>query len=481
MKKNNKMFKIIAIMILVVALLSWIIPASQYNGTTLMSKEITRVSLFDLFLYPTTVIPQQASFIRPLLFILAVGGLYGVLSKTGKYRNALEKIAKSMKGKEELFLIGTSVLLAIITSVFGFNPILLLIIVPALCSIIILMGYDKITALLITFLSPLIGIIGNTYGGTYANYINQILSTTYSTELIFKIALFVLSYILYIFFTISYARKYKRKNPKKENTDKDETNDEIPFLGEKIQSKKPSWPIFVILGILMVLTILGHTNWVESFNTTFFTDLHKAVTEWKIFNHTVLAYLINDLGAFGDWFFAETTVLLVVASGIISLVYNLKGEGLKAFYEGVLKVLKPTVIILLSYTVLVISAFHPYFITVTVWLMDLIKNVTGPLGELLFILFASINTIISTILNIDFVYVLQGTTQYITTDATNVLGLISQSMHGITLFLAPTSTLLLLGLEYLGISYKEWLKTSWKLVLQLLAIALVIIIVVTFI
>ena len=481
MKKNNMMFKIIAIMIVVIALLSWIIPASQYNGTTLMSKEITRVSLFDVFLYPTTVIPQQASFLRPLLFILAVGGLYGVLSKTGKYRSALEKIAKSMKGKEELFLIGVSVTLAILTSVLGFNPLLLLIIIPALCSIIILMGYDKITALLITFLAPLIGIIGNTYGGTYANYINQILNTTYKTELIFKIALFVLSYMIYIFFTIMYSRKYKRKNPKKENTDKDETNDEIPFLGEKQQSKKASWPIFVILGLLMLLTILGHTNWVESFKTNFFADLHEHVMEWKVFNHTIIAYLFNDLSAFGEWYFGETTVLLIAAAGIISIVYNLKGEGLKAFADGIIKVLKPVGILILAYTVLVISAFHPYFITITTWSMDLIKNVTGPLGDLLFILFSSLNTIISTLLNIDFVYVLQGTTQYISTDSPNVLGLISQTMHGITLFLAPTSTMLLLGIEYLNISYKDWLKTSWKLVLQLLAISLIIIIVVNFI
>lgn len=478
MKKQNSMFKIIAIMIVVVALLSWIIPSSQYNGTTLLSKEIMRVSLFDIFFYPTTVIPQQASFLRPLLFILAIGGLYGVLSKTGKYRNALEKIAKSMKGKEELFLIGVSVTLAIITSVFGFNPILLLIVIPALCSIITLMGYDKITALLITFLAPLIGIIGNTYGGTYAYYINQMLSTTFKTEIIFKIALFILSYIIYIFSTIAYARNHKEKNSKKEEN---ETIEEIPFLGDKKQSKKPSWPIFVILGIVLLLTILGHTNWAGSFNINFFTDLHKNIMEWKIFNHTILAYLFNDLSALGEWYFSESTVLVVLATVIISFVYNLKGEGLKAFGEGVVKVLKPVGIVLLSYTILVISAFHPYFITITDWSMELIKNVTGPLGELLFILFASLNTIFSTILNLDFVYVLQGTTQYISTDANNVLALISQTMHGITLFLAPTSTMLLLGIEYLGISYKEWLKTSWKLILKLLAIAIIIIIIVNFI
>ena len=155
-KKNASMFKILAIMIFVLALLSWVIPASNYNDMTLMTKEISRVSIFDIFLYPSTVVLQQVEFIRPILFILAIGGMYGVLSKTGKYRNQLEKIAKSMKGKEELFLIGVSLIFATLISVFGFNPLILLIIIPAICSIISLMGYNKITILLVAFLSPLI-------------------------------------------------------------------------------------------------------------------------------------------------------------------------------------------------------------------------------------------------------------------------------------------------------------------------------------
>ncbi len=476
-KKNASMFKILAIMIFVLALLSWVIPASNYNDMTLMTKEISRVSIFDIFLYPSTVVLQQVEFIRPILFILAIGGMYGVLSKTGKYRNQLEKIAKSMKGKEELFLIGVSLIFATLISVFGFNPLILLIIIPAICSIISLMGYNKITILLVAFLSPLIGIIGNTYGGNYVNYINQILETTFKTELIFKIALFVISYVIYIFFTITYARKHKID--KKEENEKAE--EEILFLGEKKQNKKASWPIFVILGLLLVLSILGHTNWTESFNTEFFTDLHEAITKFSVWDHTIIAYLINDISPFGNWMYAESTVLVIIASIIITYVYNLKGEGLKAFSEGVLKVLKPIAIIILAYTVLLMTVFHPYFMTVTSWSMDLIKNVTGPLGEILFVLFASLNTIISTTLNIDLLFVLTGTIKYITADAPNVLAIITQSMHGITLFLAPTSIMLLLGIEYLNISYKEWIKAAWKLILELFIIAIIIILIVTFI
>ena len=111
--KKNTLFKVIAIMFLVFAVLSWIIPASQASGSE-MDIGLSRVSLHKLIDYPylTTLYFSQT-----LVFILLVGGFYGVLGTTGKYRNCLEKIAKSMKGKESLFLIITAAVLAILNSV----------------------------------------------------------------------------------------------------------------------------------------------------------------------------------------------------------------------------------------------------------------------------------------------------------------------------------------------------------------------------
>lgn len=474
--KKNTMFKILAIMMFVVALLSWIITSTMVQNGQLINVGLGRVSLYQLFYYPVLAVQF---FLQPLLFILAVGGLYGILAKTGKYRNKLEKIAKSMKGKEEIFLIVTSLVLAVLSSVFGFS-LLLFTFIPALCGIIILMGYDKITAFLTTFISPLIGIIGSTYGFYVVGYINQVTASTFKTQILFKVLLFVVSYIIYIAFLIKHSRKaLENKKDKNENDSKDE---ELPFLGEKKQSKKAGWPIFVIMGMLLLLTILGCTAWVDTYETTFFTDLHKAVTEWSIGDHAILSYLIQDLESFGQWYLTEITVMIIIASVIISSVYNLKvSEGLKAFGEGVQKVLKPAALVVFAFTITIITAYHPYFVTITDWMINLISGVSGILGDLLFILFAGLNTIISTVLNIDMIYVVQSSVQIISTDATEVLAVLTQALFGVTLIIAPTSTMLILGLEYLGIPYKDWLKSSWKLVLSLLAVSLVIVTIIMFI
>lgn len=61
------------------------------------------------------------------------------------------------------------------------------------------------------------------------------------------------------------------------------------------------------------------------------------------------------------------------------------------------------------------------------------------------------------------------------TEAINSLAIITQSFYGLTMLIAPTSTLLILGLTYLDIPYVEWLKKSWKLLLELFVVIVIII------
>ena len=473
--KKNTMFKIIAIMAMVAYVLSWIIPASSASGSSIASLGLKRVSLYNIIEYPYLALQF---FLQPLLFILAVGGLYGVLSETGKYRNKLEKIAKSMKGKETLFLVLTAFVLAALSSVFGLN-LMLFIFIPALVGIILLMGYNKITAFLTTFISPLIGVIGSTYGVYVTGYINQIVGTTFETEIVAKVALFVISFVIFTAFLIKYANKTRNKG---------QVNEEelTLLLGEKKQSKKASWPLFVVMGLLFVLLILGYTDWQSVFGTTFFTDLHSTLTvDFTIGDHAILGYLFDGLTNFGKWYYSEMIVMIIIASIILSFVYDLKiDNGLKAFGKGVVSLLKPALIVIFAYVMVLVSAYHPYIVTITDWIVTLISKTSGVFGQIIYIIMTSFDTVLSSVFNVEMLYVVQSTLPYLSSvysETANSLAIITQSIYGLTSFVAPTSTMMLLGLTYLGISYKEWLKTSWKLVLELLAVILVIIAVVVFI
>ena len=62
-----------------------------------------------------------------------------------------------------------------------------------------------------------------------------------------------------------------------------------------------------------------------------------------------------------------------------------------------------------------------------------------------------------------------------------LISIILNGTYGLAMLILPVSITLIAGLKYMDVSYKEWLKTSWKLVLELLAVIIVIIAVVVFI
>ena len=113
--KKHKVLKVAIITLLICALLTWIIPCATYQ---MEYSEIGRyqVGLFDILSYQSTVLGY---FGYVALFVLVVGGFYGVLFKTGAYRAMLDSICKKFKGKETIFVIVIISLFAILTSFAG--------------------------------------------------------------------------------------------------------------------------------------------------------------------------------------------------------------------------------------------------------------------------------------------------------------------------------------------------------------------------
>ena len=114
MKKHNTV-KVVLITMVLFMLLSWILPAAYFQSSY-VSQGRVQMGLFDLFSYPVTAV-SYFGFIA--LFVLVVGGFYGVLYKTGAYRTLLDTIVKKFKGKEKIVLSVIMVLFAILTSVCG--------------------------------------------------------------------------------------------------------------------------------------------------------------------------------------------------------------------------------------------------------------------------------------------------------------------------------------------------------------------------
>ena len=201
MKKHNT-FKVVLGTLLVFAILSWIIPAAVFQGA-LQDQGRVQVGLFDVFNYSLT---SMSYFGHYALYVIFVGGLYGVLNKIPAYRNLLDAMVKKVYGKEKIVLSVIMVLFAIIVSVYGIE-IEMLLFVPFLVSFILMMGFDKIVAALAVAGSSLVGITGYTYAYGKLSVLLQLLGLDIASDVYVKAMILLVGLVLLIFNTLLYISK----------------------------------------------------------------------------------------------------------------------------------------------------------------------------------------------------------------------------------------------------------------------------------
>ena len=461
MKKHN-LFKVVMIVLLVLVLVSWFLPVYNISntGTEFESGDNIRVGFFALISFIAIAL-QYFSHIA--MYILAIGALYGVLYKVPVYRKLLDKIVSGFKGYELLFMGIVMAIVTVLTSMVGLSlPILAFF--PLIISVILMMGYDKVTAAMVTVGSVSAGMIGTVFSANAVSGISTLLEVPANTEVLSKIILLLVSFAIVFLNVFLYSRKHRKK----------EVVVEAYLVPEETTTKKPVWPLVVILDVVLIVLGLAFFSW-ELFNVTFFKDITNSLISADGGNITkgFLTALNALLGVssdveFGKWTLIEGTALLILASGLIGFVYRQKfDEWLKNMAEGAKKALKPALLVILIYAVLVFTTNVPIYYTLTNWFMSL----NGELHVFIMMIVA----IIFIILGVDAYYGLRAGQGYLASilavDASKnvIIALIWQAMYGFTMLISPTSVVLMVSLGYLNLSYGKWMKSIWPLILELLA------------
>ena len=243
MMKKYDLFKIVGITILFVALLTWLIPVSQYTGNEMYVGDISRLGIANLF---ATGIYSLNTIMYQVTFLLVLGGFYGLLSSIDAYKTLINKIVKKLEGKEIVFVLVTSFAFAGLASITS-DIYQMLIFVPFIITIISNLKMDKITALCTTFGSILIGRLGATYSPYAYNYLNSYFSIDFNSEIITKIAIFVLSYVLFNFFNFLHVKE-TLKNKKRDII----AEDKFAIAVEEKKTKN-----VVIIALCLTLIFMG--------------------------------------------------------------------------------------------------------------------------------------------------------------------------------------------------------------------------------
>ena len=550
LKEKNNVLKVVLVTTLGLILLTWIFPAAYYSGEYIDQGRI-QMGLFDLFNYPLTALSY---FGYITLFVLLVGGFYGILHKIPAYRTFLDKIVAISKGKEGIVLSVMMVLLAVITSVCGLQMGLILFF-PMLASIILLMGYDKIVVALTLVGSTMVGIAGTTYGYSNTSILNSVLGLDIADNILVKIVILLAGLVLLIFNTLMYAKRVnvagktvlktekkvvktdeveakkaeektemaktasskkvtkgtskttkstaskagKTGTKKSTTTKKTKTSskssrkdikaaakgDEVivvkeslmndsldSFVPTVVDSKHKIWPIIVGFSLLFVIMILAFIPWNSSFAIEAFANASTAVTEFELFGFPIFAKLFGSFNSFGEWTITDLFLIMATVIVLLTVIYKIKLDDIfEGFANGIKKALVPAFITLVVYSCLVITTYHPFQLAIYKAVLSLTEGFN--------VVTTTIVAILTGFFNQDPAYAFQAVVPYFAGVVTNsdiypVAAILFQSVYGVTMLVAPTSLILTVVLSYLGVSFKDWIKAVWKLLVELLVVLLII-------
>lgn len=361
--KKHTIAKLVGIVIFIAIVLTWIIPVGGFNGTELIKGDTIKIGLSDI---PTIAYNSIYYAIDKIVYILVLGGFYAVISKTNGYKKFITKISEMIKGKETIFAICTSVVLAVLTSLTT-TTFAMLLFVPLLLTIMLNAGLNKITAFASTFGAILVGILGATYGTEILSYFSQYYSqglvgkTSKEATLAYRIIVLVIGLILYNFFLYFAAKKALDKKSKKE---------EIPeeFVVEEAKDKKTKvYPIVIIFALLFIIFILGFVDWNGIFKITVFDEFHTWLLDYTIGEKVkIFSYILGSTAtAFGRFDLFTLSTVLAIFTIFTAILCSVKFDDLLSnFGTGALKVVKPIGGMVAAYSVFIIMYMSPIVPTV---------------------------------------------------------------------------------------------------------------------
>ncbi|MBO5138500.1 MAG: hypothetical protein J6B89_02555 [Bacilli bacterium] len=531
MKRHN-IIKFILITLAVFLVFSWIFP-SAYFQTSYIEQGRIQMGLFDIASYPVTTLSY---FGYIAIYVLVVGGLYGVLNHIGAYRVLLDKMVKAFKGSEKIVLSVIMILLAIIVSFCGLQYALLLVF-PFIISLVLMMGYNKVVAALTTVGSVMVGMIGSTFAYNNTSILSSYLSLKVTENIVYNIIILVLGLAILIAYTMWYINRKLPKNSKSKAIELEE------FVPASVSAKESSgvrvWPVALFSILLLVVMILSFTSWGAVFNVNIFDEfvnttlatlampvyavllcifgitnivilikllvkghegegrykgLAKAnivlisafvlsaiigslsikggFVSWLKTDVNIFAKILGNVLPFGSWTLTELSLCAIIFMLIIAGIYKVKLDDLIEHFLDGIKRAIEPAIIVL----LIYTGL--VIVTYHPFQLSIYKAIFG-MTKGFNVFTTSIVAILSSLFNADPLYTFNSAVPYLMSLVTDTsvypaIWMIFQGVYGVTMLAAPTSLVLMLTLSYLHIPYQSWLKRTWIVSVALLFLVLIV-------
>jgi uncharacterized ion transporter superfamily protein YfcC len=339
LKKLPSSFTILFIFIVFVAVLSWIVPAGTYNTVlnTNLAKavqvpvpntyhliEAHKQGLTDIFMAPIAgfydPITGQARAIGITLFIIFIGGFFGVVNATGAINTAIKHTMHKLKGHEAwiipilmfLFAMGGS-LIGMAEDTLPFYVILIPIMLAA--------GFDTVTSVAIILLGSSMGNIGSTINPFSTIIASNAGNIPLTQGLFLRITILTIGWLICVTYTLIYATRVKR-DPSKSLVYGLKVHDDflVNLSTTHMHLKFIDWLVlinFMITFVVMIWGVISKGWWMEQMSALV---LFQSITTAFIYRMKEQDFIEHFINGAKD--LLGVALIIGLANGIVAMMNN---------------------------------------------------------------------------------------------------------------------------------------------------------------
>ena len=443
--KMPSAYTILFIIIIIVAGMTWFVPAGEYEMEndkpipgTYHNVEENPQGIFNIIMAP---IKGFYDAVDVALFIIVIGGFLGVTMESGAIDAGIAAVTEALKGKERWMIPILMILFGIGGSTYGMAEETIAF-YPLLIPIFLAAGYDTVTAVSVILLGAGMGVLGSTVNPFATGIASGFAKISLGNGIGLRLMMLVIGEGLAIWYTMRYAKKVK-KNPKNSLVYNQREENKKHFLHKTDQEEFPE-----LTGRRkLILGIFAFTFIVMIFGVIPFEDLGITAvpTLW--------------------WWFGELSALFLTGSIVIGIVAGMKEkEIVDSFVDGARDLIGVALIVAVSRGITVVMNNGNISGTV----LNYGENLLSGLGSVSF-------TILTYVFYIPMSFLIPSTSGLATLsmpilaplgDFANVgrdlVVTAYQSASGIVNLVTPTSGVVMGALAIAKLNYGKWLKHVWK-------------------
>jgi uncharacterized ion transporter superfamily protein YfcC len=462
-------YTILFILIIVVVIATWIVPAGQYdlneagepipgsyhtvesnpqriiadglmaivNGTYGIQADDGSISVYNF--------GELYGAIDVAFFVLMIGGFLAITMATGAIDAGIGKITTSLKGKEKWMIAILMIVFALGGTSYGMAEETLAFYV-LIIAVMIAAGYDALVGVAVVMLGAGIGVLASTVNPFATGVASGFAGISIADGLVSRLIILVVGTGIGIWFVTRYAEKVRQDPSKSLVFEKKEENEKHFLKGSSVDSMPE---------------LTGQRKWILFLFAMAFLVMVFSVIPWQD-----LGIPLPQL----DWWFGEFSALFLFFAIIIGFVGRLGEAGIsETFINGARDMLGVALIIGVARGVSVVMNNGLIVDTVLFWAESALSNVGGVVFiNVTHLLYLPLGFLIPSSSGLATVTmpIMAPLADFAQIDRSLVVTAY-QSASGMLNLVNPTFAVVMGGLALGRVGYNKWLQFTWPLLVIL--------------